>query len=267
MLRYSCLLLLLLGAVSAFAQQFDPVSCYGGRTEFMRFLKEEMVYPPAALEAGTQGTVIVFCVVTANGTTRDARIFKGISPELNKEALRIFDRVLWEPAIQDGANKASEVLLHIPFRIARYKRWCRRRGYVEPHFPHQPVSAEVRVLAVKDTDTPPKPELPEGLYSLSSYMASKVQYPPAAVKHNIEGTAKVSFVVEPSGNVSNLHAVHYLGGGCTEEVLRIIRSVNWQPGIRNNEAVRTQIRFSFRFKLPDSHSTKYGSAAPQHSIN
>ena len=267
MFRFLVIITLLLSTFSGVAQSYDPASCYGGRVEFMRFLKEEMVYPAKALEQGRQGVVTMFCIVNANGTTRDIRVFKGVSPEIDAEATRIFKKVLWEAAIQDGVNRASEVILDIPFNIRRWKRWCRKRGYVELPHPQQPVATTIKVYNARAVDKPPRADLPPLCYSLNQYLGDNVVYPQAAIRLNIEGTARVSFVIEPTGKLSNLHPEYYLGGGCTEEIMKVIRSLQWEPGIHNDEVVRTQMEIKFRFKLPEVQNARISSASPQNAVN
>lgn len=266
-MRIFALAVFLLATQVIAAQEFDPVSCYGGRSEFRRFLKQEMVYPEKALAEGTEGTVTLLFVVNADGSTRNARIFCGVSPEIDAEAMRIFKKVLWEPAVLDGDNVPSEAILNIPFRIKRYHRWCKQRGYEQPEFPHQPVNTSPRVYQPPALSQHPAPILPEDCETLTGYVATHIRYPVAALRHGIEGTATVSFVVEPNGNISNLYAEHYLGGGCTEEMMRIIRSLHWQPGIKNGEAVRSQMHFSFSFKVPDADGVRLGVATSQQAVH
>ena len=264
MLRFHAIALVLLLLVSsAVAQQFDPVICYGGRSEFMRFVKQEMVYPPSALKARQQGTVYVLCIVNADGSTRDVSIFKGVSPAIDAEALRIFNKVLWEPAVQDGHNHPSEAMLEIPFDISRYKRWCKKRGYTKLEYPYGPASQSIKVYTRHELDTLPEPFLPPEASNLKDHMARNITYPAAAIRQSIQGKVTVSFVVEPNGNVSNIYAANYLGGGCTEEIQHILREVEWKPGMLNGQAVRTQLYFSFNFRLPESQPKRAAAAVPQ----
>lgn len=266
MLRFhSSVLAMLLVAVSAAGQSFDPVVCYGGRSEFMRFVKQELVYPPKAMEERKQGTVYVYCIVNANGSTRDARIFKGVSPEVDAEAMRLFNKVLWEPAIQDGQNHDSEAILEIPFDISRYKRWCKKRGYTELQYPYGPPKSTNHVYSRHELDSLPQPLLPDSSMTLKQHIAKNIRYPQAAVRQSIEGVARVSFVVEPNGTVSNVYAANYLGGGCTEEVMTVLRNVRWYPGVQNGETVRTLLNVSFTFRLPEEQPARSAATVP-HSM-
>lgn len=259
-----CMLVLL--PITVLAQDFVPVQPYGGQLEFMRFLKQEMVYPPTAINGETEGTVTVFCIVGIDGSTRDVRIFKGVCPELDAEALRIFRKIRWKPAIQADRLKASEAMLDFPFSIKRYKRWCKRRGFDQPPAPDSPVSQDLKLFSYSDCQQPPAPELPDGVRHIRTYLAQNIQYPQSAAKYSIEGTAIIGFVVEPNGNLSNVHPIKYLGGGCTEEVTRLLHTLKWIPGAVDQQAVRTEVQFTMTFALPESQGTQYGGGVSHTSF-
>jgi protein TonB len=66
----------------------------------------------------------------------------------------------------------------------------------------------------------------------------------------LEGEVMIDFVVEPSGSLSNLHALKDVGGGCTDEALRLLQSTPWAPAVLNGERVRSSMQVSIQFKLP-----------------
>jgi protein TonB len=59
----------------------------------------------------------------------------------------------------------------------------------------------------------------------------------------------VEFVVETSGNVSNLRAVEALGAGCDDEAMRLIRSMKWRPAFKNGQRVRSIMKLDIQFRL------------------
>jgi TonB family protein len=61
----------------------------GGDGNLLKFIGENTNYPQAAKEADIQGRVIVRFCVTARGGVSQASILKGVSPELDQEALRV----------------------------------------------------------------------------------------------------------------------------------------------------------------------------------
>ena len=48
-----------------------------------------------------------------------------------------------------------------------------------------------------------------------------------------------------------------LGGGCTEEAIRLIKMLKWKPGIKDNMAVRTKMELDITFHLDADSKIKY----------
>lgn len=61
----------------------------GGETELLKTLYRNIMYPPKALSAGKQGSVIVQFVIRSNGKVTSPRILRSVDPLLDAEALRV----------------------------------------------------------------------------------------------------------------------------------------------------------------------------------
>ena len=55
----------------------------------MKYISDHTIYPNIALENNIQGKVIVKFCVTAKGGVTQVSILRGVSPELNDEAIRV----------------------------------------------------------------------------------------------------------------------------------------------------------------------------------
>ena len=96
------------------------------------------------------------------------------------------------------------------------------------------------------------PEFPGGEDSLYAYIARNIVYPEAAKKEKIEGRVFVTFVIEKDGQVSSAKILRDIGGGCGEEVLRVIRTMpKWKPGTQDGKPVRVQFNLPVAFELQD----------------
>ena len=84
------------------AQSLTFPKPWGGKRELKEFIKGEMVYPEKALREKTEGTVEFSFVVNKDGSVSDLKIVRSVSPEIDNEALRIFKKILWEPATRIG---------------------------------------------------------------------------------------------------------------------------------------------------------------------
>ena len=96
------------------------------------------------------------------------------------------------------------------------------------------------------------PEFPGGSDSLYAYIARNIKYPETAKKEKIEGRVFVTFVVEKDGRITGERILRDIGGGCGEEVLRVIRTMpKWKPGTQDGKPVRVQFNLPVAFELQD----------------
>ncbi len=61
----------------------------GGDIELLKYIGENTNYPEVAKENNTQGRVIIRFCVTAKGGVSQISVLKGVSPELDEEAIRV----------------------------------------------------------------------------------------------------------------------------------------------------------------------------------
>jgi TonB family protein len=88
----------------------------GGYEALKSFIQQNLKYPAEAKANGTTGTVYVSMVITKTGALTDIKILKGLSPEIDAEALRVI-RMLpdWKPGQQNGRN--VNLKYNIPIRF------------------------------------------------------------------------------------------------------------------------------------------------------
>jgi TonB family protein len=80
------------------------------------------------------------------------------------------------------------------------------------------------------------------------FVGEHLVYPKAAAENGIEGMVVVSFVIEKDGSVSEVKGLKGIGGGCEEEVMRVVYSMpNWQPGTKDGQSVRTELKLPVKF--------------------
>ena len=92
----------------------------GGMQECMVFLAKNVKYPVAAQEAKIEGRVIVQFVVKKDGTIADPIVMRGVSPELDAEALRVVSLMPnWKPGRQRGKAVNVKYTIPIMFRLQK----------------------------------------------------------------------------------------------------------------------------------------------------
>lgn len=97
----------------------------GGQEALFRYLSTSVKYPDVAIDSGIQGMVYVQFVVMTNGTISAARILRGVSPEIDAEALRVVNAMpAWKPGEQRG--KKVRVQYNLPLRFTIQDRKTRK---------------------------------------------------------------------------------------------------------------------------------------------
>ncbi|WP_158826088.1 energy transducer TonB [Mucilaginibacter lacusdianchii] len=86
----------------------------GGTAAWSKFLQRTLRYP--STEA--QGRVIISFVVEKDGSLTDITVLKGVSPELDNEALRVLKKApAWKPGIQNGRPVRVKFTVPIVFQL------------------------------------------------------------------------------------------------------------------------------------------------------
>jgi TonB family protein len=90
----------------------------GGAAALMKYIGGAVKYPDEAIKNKIEGKVIVTFVVTKDGTVRDAKIARGVSPVLDAEAVRVVNSLpKWIPGKQRGENVDVAYTIPISFRL------------------------------------------------------------------------------------------------------------------------------------------------------
>ncbi|MEE4258232.1 MAG: TonB family protein [Bacteroidales bacterium] len=94
------------------------------------------------------------------------------------------------------------------------------------------------------------PEFPGGFPALYKYLRDHVQYPVSAKEMGIQATVYLSFVVEKDGSISQVEILRGVGGGCTEEAIRVVKTMpDWSPGTQMGRPVRVIYNLPIKFTL------------------
>ncbi len=250
MTRSCSLAIFLTIAGHAYAQTEGTCMATGGKAALDRLLEQELNYPAVALEAGIKGEVVVTVHLDPSGALRDMVVGRSLSPECDSEALRLVHMVLWKPSTAGEACSSKDHYLAIPFDPSRYKRWAKARHTHDGDVFLLPIELGDTVHAAKQLETQISPNIPNGMRGLSTFIAREMRYPPEAFRYSLDGTVQLEFVVEPTGSLSNMHALQDVGGGCTDEAMRLMQRIAWKPGVRKGQRVRSTIQVSIRFDLP-----------------
>jgi TonB family protein len=101
------------------------------------------------------------------------------------------------------------------------------------------------------------PSFPGGQKALQEFLANNIQYPALARQKGIQGNVVVTFVVGKDGSISDIDLVRSVGGGCDEEVFRVVRAMpDWIPGEADGKPVKVRFTLPVRFRLEEPEKPK-----------
>lgn len=95
-----------------------------GSSDLRHFLREwvyqYLKYPSAALQSGVQGTVMVEFIIEKDGKISNVRVIKGVSEELDAEALKVVQASpKWKPGKVSGNKVRTSVTVPVEFRLEK----------------------------------------------------------------------------------------------------------------------------------------------------
>jgi TonB family protein len=105
------------GDTLRYTEFISPPEFVGGMAGLGQFLSQNLSYPIGAQRAGAQGRVFVSFTVCTDGTLCDYELIKSVHPELDKEALRVVQKMngRWKPGVQRGQKIRVKYNLPINF--------------------------------------------------------------------------------------------------------------------------------------------------------
>jgi protein TonB len=85
-----------------------------------KWLSENIVYPPIAIEKGIEGRVILRFVVGPDGSVTDVEILRSLDPSCDKEAVRVIKKMpKWVPGKQNGNAVSVYYTLPVLFKLQK----------------------------------------------------------------------------------------------------------------------------------------------------
>ena len=90
----------------------------GDSNEFSQWVNSQLKYPEKAKNEGAQGRVTLQFTVGTDGVVRDVKVLRGVSEELDSEALRVVSASpKWEPGVQEGKVVPVVYVFPITFKL------------------------------------------------------------------------------------------------------------------------------------------------------
>lgn len=226
----------------------------GGVEAFGKFLSTNIRYPKDAREKKIQGRDICSFIVEEDGSLSDIKVVKGVSPDIDKESVRVLKlSPKWKAGKQNNKKVRVQYAVPISYTLAD-------DGKKSSQSKVEGIATPDKVVGVSGPDkngvyraVEQLPAFPGGIEALGKFLGSNIKYPKAAREKGIEGRVICSFIVEPSGSLSNITVVKGVSPDMDEESVRVLKlSPKWIPGMEHGEKVRVQYAIPISYTLEDS---------------
>ncbi len=238
--------------------EYIEATTYGGKVEFKRFLQQELNYPKKALATKKEGVVeLSFIVDNKTGKTSGLEVKNSVSPQLDVEAIRLYKMLLFIPSYYRGEKFTTYSTLKFKFSAKLYKRYCKKRGYNTIDINNKNFDTSNTIYTDNQVKHKPKMLFKDSLENISSFIQKNLKYPEGTLRLNITGVVKLFFVVEPSGRITNIKVLKDVGGGATNEAIRLLKLTSWKPGEKEGKKVRVSKEFEVNFNLSNDSGIDY----------
>ncbi len=95
-----------------------PPTFPGGYGALMQYINSTREYPQKAYADGVHGRVLCSFVVQPDGSITHVNVLKSVEPSLDREAVRILDKMpRWEAGVLDGNNVPVICIFPVNFRL------------------------------------------------------------------------------------------------------------------------------------------------------
>lgn len=226
----------------------EPIS---GKTLTTEYINQNLVYPEDDLKQGNSGKVVVGLHVDKDGNASNHAVKSTFSEAASPIALDLVKIILWKPALINGIPADYDTELDVDFHAKSYKRYWKHHERIVPPLTLEADTSFI-IYEYKQLEEVAKPYFANG-GNMGSYITSNLRFPTEAKEREIQGTVRLSFVVETNGSVSNITIVNSVGGGCDNEAVRLIQGTVWIPAEKSGKYVRSNNMQDITFSIGSRH--------------
>lgn len=211
------------------------------------FISANLTYPEAELNSKTNGKVVITLHIDKEGKSSNYQVKSSFCEAASPIALDLVKKIIWKPATYIAMPVESDFEYEISFNAKNYNRyWKKHERVVVPL--ELEADSSYEVFDNKTLEEYAKPYFADGS-NMGQYIYGNLKFPAEAQEREIQGTVRLSFIVETNGNVSNIRIINSVGGGCDNEAIRLIQGTHWIPGIKDSKYVRSNNMQDITFRI------------------
>lgn len=231
----------------------------GGIHEMLMFVSRNLHYPPNAYANHIEGRVVVQFVVTKTGAVGQVRVVRGVSPDLDAEAVRVVKLLPdFIPGTINGEPVSVWMTLPVVFKIPEENpslvedyREQETEEICSPsdiHADNEPDSNSEHIFYEAEQD----PQFPGGLSGLMNFINDNLRYPAYAKANDIQGRVVVQFVVKKDGSIGQVKVIRKKNPDLDAEAVRVVKTLpKFIPGKMNGKPVNVWFTLPVTFKITE----------------
>ena len=219
-----------------------------GKSLTDEYIRQNLVYPESDLQQNNSGKVVVGMHIDKEGRASDYMIKSSFSEAASPVAIALVKTILWHPAMHSGLTIDCDYQYTVDFNAKSYKRYWKRNKRVALPLTLEADDSNKVYEDYHQLDEPAKAYFADG-GNIGTYLARNLKFPPEAKEREIQGTVRLSFVVETDGSVSNIVIINSVGGGCDNEAVRLLQETIWIPAEKNGKYVRSNNMQDITFSI------------------
>ena len=254
----------------------------GGPSEMIMCISRNLHYPAEAYANHIEGRVVVQFVVTKTGAVGQVRVVRGVSPDLDAEAVRVVKLLPdFIPGTLNGEPVNVWMTLPIVFKIPEEIPSLvedypdqgteeirsmddiladnapdnnniiiseSRHEVVVINEPSEQDSNSEQIFYEAEQD----PQFPGGLPGLMNFINDNLRYPAYAKANDIQGRVVVQFVVKKDGSIGQVKVVRKKNPDLDAEAVRVVKTLpKFIPGKMNGKPVNVWFTLPVTFKITE----------------
>lgn len=101
-----------------------------------------------------------------------------------------------------------------------------------------------------------QPEFVGGIPAMAKFINQNIKYPASALNAGISGKCFLKFIVNETGEISNIEVLRGVEGcpDCDEEAIRVLKAMpKWNAGLINGKPVKTYFTLPISYKMTDEN--------------
>ncbi len=232
----------------------EPVS---GKTLEKDYINRNLVYPEDDLKQDNRGKVVVSLRVDKEGFGSNYAVKSTFSEAASPIALNLVKTILWVPATCDGIPYECDHEYEIDFNAKSYKRYWKKHERVDVPLEFEADTSNA-IFEYRQLNETARPYFADG-GSIANHLYNNLRFPVEAKEREIQGTVRLSFIIEKDGSISNIVVINSVGGGCDNEAIRLMQETVWIPAEKNGKYVRSRNMQDITFSI-GNHNFQDGNS-------